>query len=107
MFEKGTIDVVFNFRWLQEECCATGKICMHVLLIWSMLLTDYNKSIGIDNEEERNSLCFGQISDDYAWGKTGVRVFSELSEEFEVKIGLAPRICVFTLCICSCLTCCY
>ena len=42
------------------------------------------ESVGMGNEEERNTRSFGQIGEG---AQTRVRVDSELSEEFEVNVG--------------------
>ena len=41
------------------------------------------------NEEERNARCFGRsVMNLYVGAKTSVRVDSELSWEFEIKVGM-------------------
>ena len=90
MPERGTIDAVFILRRLQEEYYAKGKkLCMYFVdsenafdrisrkvLVWTM------RKKGMPYVLVRSVMSL------YEGAKTRVRVDSELSGEFEVKVGM-------------------
>ena len=85
MLERGTIDTVLNLRSLQEEHHAKGKV---------MCFVDLEKAF---DRVPRKVLELAKGKPDglprsvmslYEGSKTRVRVNSDLTEEFEVKVGM-------------------
>ena len=90
MPERGTIDAVFNLRKMQEEYHAKGKklyMCFVVIenafdrvpmkvLEWAM------------RKKGMPELLFRSVTSLYVGAKKRFRMDSELSEEFDVKVGL-------------------
>ena len=90
MSERGTIDALFILRWMQEKYHAKGKkmymcfvgvekafdIVPRKVLEWAL------RKKGIPEALVRSVMSL------YEGAKTRVGVDSELSEEFEVKVGM-------------------
>ena len=68
--ERGTIDAVFIFRSLQKEYHANGRnyVCFVDL---EKAFDRAQRSVGVGNEEERNSRNFCWISDESVRGSKG------------------------------------
>ena len=64
MPERRKIDAVFILRRLQEKCHAKGKMLYMCFVDIEKAFDSAKESVGMGNEEERNTRSLGQISDE-------------------------------------------
>ena len=90
MPERGTIDVVFILRRLQEKCHAKGKkLCMCFVDLGKAFDSVSRKMLEWAlRKKEIPEVLFRSVMSLFEGAKTRVRVDSELSMELEVKVGM-------------------
>ena len=90
MSERGTIDTVFMLRRMHEKYHAKGKkLYMCFVGLYKAFYRVARKVLeGAMRKNGIPEVLVGSVMSLYEGAKTRVRVDSELSEEFEDKVGL-------------------
>ena len=88
MPERGTIDPIFILRRMQDEYHAKGKKLCFVDLEKAFDRVPKKVLEWVLRKKEIPQVLVGSVMSLYEGAKTRVRVDSELSDEFEVKVGM-------------------